>query len=121
MGTGVKNSNTLKDWGGRAILLWKPTDRLSIRLMALYENSHPQDASLITPELGDRKRYTTIPDLYTSKTQHYNPTLDYQFDGAHLTSSSSYGYQDGLFERSEEHTLNSSPQCTHRMQSSALT
>src|SRR3546814_904088 len=98
IGTGVKNSNTLKDWGGRAILLWKPTDRLSIRLMALYENSHPQDASLITPELGDRKRYTTIPDLYTSKTQLYNATLDYQFDGAHLTSSSSYGYQDGLFE-----------------------
>src|SRR3546814_3893642 len=64
--------------------------------MALYENSHPQDASLITPELGDRKRYTTIPDLYTSKTQLYNATLDYQFDGAHLTSSSSY--------RSEEHT-----------------
>src|SRR3546814_7749886 len=53
---------------------------------------------LITPELGDRKRYTTIPDLYTSKTQLYNATLDYQFDGAHLTSSSSYGYQDGLFE-----------------------
>src|SRR3546814_3857873 len=66
--------------------------------MALYENRHPQDASQITPELVDRKLYTTIPDLYTSKTQLYNATLDYQFDGAHLTSSSSYGYQDGLFE-----------------------
>src|SRR3546814_2295242 len=66
IGTGVKNSNTLKDWGGRAILLWKPTDRLSIRLMALYENSHPQDASLITPELGDRKRRS---DEHTSELQ----------------------------------------------------
>src|SRR5262249_52337505 len=33
LGTGVENSNTLKDSGGRAILLWEPTDRLSIRLL----------------------------------------------------------------------------------------
>lgn len=97
LGTGVKNSNTLEDWGGRAILLWKPTDRLSIRLMGLYENSYPEDASLTTPSLGDRKRYSTIPDLYTSKTQLYNATIDYDLGGARLTSSSSYGYQDGLF------------------------
>ena len=98
LGTGKKNSNTLKDYGGRAILLWKPTERLSVRLMALYENSHPEDASMITPSLGDRKRYTTIPDLYTSKTQLYNATLDYHLPGARLTSSTSYGYQDGLFD-----------------------
>ncbi len=98
LGTGIKNSNTLKDWGGRAILLWQPTSRLSVRLMALYEDSHPEDASLITPSLGDRKRYSTIPDLYTSKTQLYNGTIEYQFDGARLTSSTSYGYQNGLFD-----------------------
>ena len=97
VGLGIKNSNTLNDWGGRAIVLWKPTDRLSVRLMALYENSHPDDASLVTPSLGYRKRYTTIPDLYTSKTQLYNATIDYQLNGAHLTSSSSYGHQDGQF------------------------
>ena len=97
VGLGIKNSNTLNDWGGRAIVLWKPTNRLSVRLMALYENSHPDDASLVTPSLGYRKRYTTIPDLYTSKTQLYNATIDYQLNGAHLTSSSSYGHQDGQF------------------------
>ena len=95
---GIKNSNRLEDSGGRAILLWKPTDRLSIRLMGLYENSHPQDASLVTPSLGDRKRYTIIPDLYTSKTQLYNATIDYQFGFAHLTSSTSYAHQDGNFD-----------------------
>jgi len=97
LGTGVKNSNTLRDYGGRASLLYKPTDRLSIKLMALYEDSHPEDASMITPSLGDRERYTKMPDLYTSKTQLYNATIDYQFAGAHLTSSSSYGYQTGKF------------------------
>jgi outer membrane receptor protein involved in Fe transport len=98
IGLGVKNSNTLKDFGGRAILLWKPTDRLSVRLMGVYENSHPDDASLITPSLGDLKRYTTIPDLYTSKTQLYNATVNYDLGFANLTSSTSYAYQDSLFD-----------------------
>jgi outer membrane receptor protein involved in Fe transport len=97
VGTGVKNADSLRDTGGRAILLWEPTNRLSIKLMGLYEDSRPADASLTTPSLGDRKRYTTIPDLYTSKTQLYNATVDYQFDGAHLTSASSYSNQDGLY------------------------
>ncbi|MES2043975.1 MAG: TonB-dependent receptor [Pseudomonadota bacterium] len=98
VGTGVKNANTLSDWGGRASLLWKPSEALSIRLTGIYENSHPEDASLTTPSLGDRKRYTTIPDLYTSKTQLYSATIDYGMDFAHLTNSTSYGYQDGQFD-----------------------
>ncbi|WP_414902195.1 TonB-dependent receptor [Sphingomonas flavalba] len=97
LGTGVKNANTLKNWGGRAILLFKPTDRLSIRLLGSYEDSDPQDSALITPALGERKRYSTIPDQYTSKTQIYNGTLEYQFDGARLTSSSTYSVANNLF------------------------
>ncbi len=97
VGTGAKNSNALIDWGGRAILLWKPNDRLSVRLLGSYENSDPRDASLTSPSLGDRKRYSTIPDQYTSKTKILNGTLDYQFDGARLTSSSTYSISDNLF------------------------
>jgi len=97
LGTGVKNANKLKDWGGRAILLWKPNDRLSVRLLASYEDSDPKDSALTSPSLGDRKRYSTIPDQYTSKTQIYNGTLEYQFDGARLTSSSTYSVADSLF------------------------
>lgn len=97
VGTGVKNSNTLKDSGGRAILLWEPNDRLSVRLMGSYEDSHPEDSSLSNPTLGERKRYSVRPDLYTSKTQIYNATIDYRFDGAELTSSSTYSISDGLF------------------------
>ncbi|MFZ0269244.1 TonB-dependent receptor [Caulobacter sp.] len=97
VGTGVENSNALTDWGGRAILLWKPNDRLSVRLLGSYEDSDPKDSSLTSPSLGDRKRYSTVPDQYTSKTQVYNGTLDYQFDGARLTSSSTYSIADSLF------------------------
>jgi iron complex outermembrane receptor protein len=97
VGTGVENSNSLEDSGGRAILLWEPTERLSVRLLGSYEDSHPEDASLSNPTLGERKRYSVRPDLYTSKTQIYNATLNYRFDGADLTSSSTYSIAEGLF------------------------
>ncbi len=98
IGTGVKNSNTLEGYGGRAILLVKPTDAFSIRLMAMYENSGPEDASLTTPSLGDRKRSSLRPDRYTSETQVYNATLEYDFGGAYLSSSSTYSVNTGDFD-----------------------
>lgn len=98
IGTGVKNANTLKGYGGRAMLLIKTTDRLSIRLTATYEDSGPEDASLTTPALGDRKRSSLRPDRYTSVTQIYNASLDYDFDFAHLTSSSTYSINQGDFD-----------------------
>lgn len=97
LGTGVRNSNQLVDWGGRAILLVEPNDRLRVRLLASYEDSDPKDSSLLSRALGDRKRYSTIPDQYTSKTQIYNATLDYAFDGAALTSSTTYSISNNLF------------------------
>src|SRR3546814_624325 len=90
IGTGVHNSNTLKDWGGRGTLLWEPTDRLAIKLLASYEDSYPEDSSLTAPQLGREKRISDRPDIFSGKLAIYNGTLDYQFNGAHL--------------RSEEHT-----------------
>ncbi|MDG2533891.1 TonB-dependent receptor [Sphingomonas sp. HITSZ_GF] len=98
IGTGKKNANTLKGYGGRAALLFKPSDRLSIKLMGAYENSGPEDASMVTPSLGDRKRYSLRPDRYTSETQIYNGTIDYDFDFAHLVSSSTWSVNKGDFD-----------------------
>ncbi|MET0533438.1 MAG: TonB-dependent receptor [Steroidobacter sp.] len=97
VGTGVKNSNSLDDSGGRAVLMWQPTDRLSVKLLGSYEDSDPQDASMTNPTMGERKRYSTRPDLYTSETKIYNATIDYRFDGAALTNSSTYSIADGFF------------------------
>ena len=98
LGTGIENANSLKDSGGRVILLWQPTDRFSVRLLGSYEDSGPQDASLTNPSLGERKRFSSSADLYTSETQIYNATLGYRFDGADLTSSSTYSMADGRFD-----------------------
>ncbi|MHA6722393.1 TonB-dependent receptor [Sphingomonas sp. RS2018] len=90
VGTGVHNSNTLIDWGGRLIALWKPSERLGIRLLASYENSDPKDSSLTSPSLGREKRVSDQPDRFTGEQTILNATIDYEFDFAKLTSSSTF-------------------------------
>ena len=97
VGTGVHNSNTLVDYGGRLVLLWKPTDRLSIKLLGSYENSNPKDSSLTSPSLGRNKRISDEPDRFTGKQFIANATIDYEFDFAKLTSSSTYSDFDQRF------------------------
>jgi iron complex outermembrane receptor protein len=97
VGTGVHNSNKLVDWGGRAIVLWKPSDRLSIRLLGSYEDSDPKDSSLTSPSLGEEKRVSDQPDRFTGKQTIFNGTLEYEFDFAKLTSSSTYSDFDQRF------------------------
>ena len=97
VGTGVDNSNTLVDTGGRAILLWKPIDRLSVRFLVSYEDSNPKDSSLTSPSLGPDKRISDRPDLFVGKLTNLNTTIDYHFDGAQFTSSSTYSRFDQKF------------------------
>ena len=97
VGTGVDDSNTLVDNGGRSILLWEPTDRLSVRLLASYEDSNPKDSSLVNPSLGRDKRKSDRPDLFVGKLTNYNATISYQFDGADFSSSSTYSSFDQKF------------------------
>lgn len=97
IGTGIENSNSLESWGGRATLLWEPTDRLSMQLRYSHEESEPQDSSLVNPTLGKDTRRSDRPDLFSGVMSNVNLTLDYQFDGANLTSSSTWSDYDALF------------------------
>ncbi len=97
LGTGVHNSNSLEAYGGRAILLWKPVDRLSLRFMYMHENSNPKDSSLINPQLGPNFRVSDRPDTFQGILNAYNGTLEYEFDFAKLTSSTTYADYEGKF------------------------
>lgn len=97
VGTGIHNSNTLESWGGRAILQWKPAEQMSVRLLASREDSNPRDSSLTSPSLGREKRISDRPDLYSGVLTSYNATIEYQFDGAKLTSSTTYSTFDQKF------------------------
>jgi outer membrane receptor protein involved in Fe transport len=97
VGTGIHNSNTLESFGGRTTLLWQPSEALSVKLLASHEDSKPRDSSLTSPSLGDEKRVSDRPDLFVGKLTNFNATVDYQFEGAHFTSSSTYSTFDQKF------------------------
>ena len=97
VGTGIEDANSLVQYGGRAIVQWEPNDRFVARGMYSREISNPHDASLTNPTLGTFVRRTDRPDLFQSDMANYNLTLEYQFDGARLTSSTTYSDYTGLF------------------------
>jgi len=97
VGTGIEDSNTLKDYGGRAILEMRPSDRLSVRLMAAYENSKPLDSALTNPNLGTYVRRTDQPDRFWAELSNYNVTVNYDLDFAQFISSTTLSKFDQLF------------------------
>ena len=97
IGTGISDSNSLEAYGGRASLLFQPTDRLKLRLLASYENSKPADSGLTNPALGKFVRRSDRPDLFSGKLTNYNATLNYEFDFAELVSSSTLSKFDQAF------------------------
>lgn len=97
IGTGVENSNSLESIGGRAMLQWEPTDRLSVRAMVLHENSEPQDSGLVNPDRGEFVRLSDRPDQFYAKLTSYNLAIDYDFGFANLTSSSTLADFDQYF------------------------
>lgn len=97
VGTGIKSANALNQYGGRAILQWEPNDRFSARYMFSREVSRPEDSSLSNPLRGEDIRRSDRPDKFTGDMTNNNLTLEYQFDGAKLTSSTTVGDYEALF------------------------
>ena len=97
VGTGIKNSNSLEAFGGRAMLLMQPNDRLKVRLLASYENSKPADSALTNPALGKFVRRSDRPDLFQGKLTNYNITINNEFDFAELISSTTISDYDASF------------------------
>ena len=97
IGTGVKNANSLEAYGGRAILLMQPSDRMKVKLLASYENSQPADSGLTNPQLGKFTRRSDRPDLFQGELTNYNVTINYEFDFAELISSTTLSKYDASF------------------------
>lgn len=97
VGTGVEDANSLEAYGGRAMLLFQPGDRLRVRLMASYENSMPRDSSLTNPNLGRFVRRSDRPDLFQGELQNYNVTVNYDIGFAELVSSTTLSTYDQFF------------------------
>jgi iron complex outermembrane recepter protein len=93
---GGKNINHDDVYGGRASLLFKPTDRLKIRLTAILQtiNAHASNAVEVDPvtlePIGGLQQTVFIPEMTKTKYRVFNGTFDYDFGFASLLSSTSY-------------------------------
>lgn len=83
--------NDTIDWGGRASLLWTPTDSLSVKAEVFHQKSDPDDGDGWNPTLGKFRKASSIAEGRPLNLTNYNLDMDYNIDGfATLTSSTSY-------------------------------
>jgi outer membrane receptor protein involved in Fe transport len=90
VGTGVKNSDASRDWGGRVALKWAPIDDLAITLAAMHDDVKVDDWSLFDPSLGKFKRSGFVPNAAIVKFTSVNANIEYNFGFANLISSTTY-------------------------------
>ncbi|WP_010184864.1 TonB-dependent receptor [Sphingomonas sp. PAMC 26605] len=102
----AKNINGSKSYGGRASLLFKPSDTFDLRLTAHIQNIRADAPSIVESDPD------TLQTLYGRETQSqfanqftnidyrlYNGLLNYDFGFAKLTASSSYSTQNQTFRQ----------------------
>ena len=103
-----RDTDRANSYGGRASLLFKPTDKLSARLMAIVQNiavdspsafaADPATLKPIDPVTGAstgkrQLRYERYPEFHNIDYRLYSGTLDFDAGFATLSSISSYATQ----------------------------
>ncbi|HUO11861.1 MAG TPA: TonB-dependent receptor [Caulobacteraceae bacterium] len=95
--TGQKGDNAVRQYGGRAALLWKPTGDVSVQFEALYQATHADnqafaalDPTTLQPIAGSLTNINARQEPYSQELQLYDLTLNWNLHWAQLTSVSSY-------------------------------
>lgn len=95
-----KNINDSKSYGGRASLLFKPVDTVSVRLTALAQNIEADAPSVVASDpdtlkrlYGEFSQSQFVPEFFDVKYRVYNGTGTVDLGFADLTSSTSYSTQ----------------------------
>ena len=97
VGTGVKNSNALRDRADAQS--YCGADRTAQRsAVGFLRGQRSQGRLADKPVVRRPQALLYDPDLYTTITQIYNATVGYKFDGANLTSSTTYSISDNRFD-----------------------
>jgi outer membrane receptor protein involved in Fe transport len=98
--TGHDDTNHLLSEGGRLSALYQPTNKLSVRLTAVWQklsagNTDAEDIVLVGdsfhPKYGDYIQKRAANEISGVRYYLYNGTLDWDLDWATFTSSTSYG------------------------------
>lgn len=86
--------------GARWVGLWRPTEALSLRLSALYQDTNAHGVSQVTLGLGDlQQSFPAGIGGYDRSVEAYSATLDYKIGKATLTSVTGFNvnhFRDSL-------------------------
>jgi outer membrane receptor protein involved in Fe transport len=96
--TGQRDVNSGEKYGGRASLLFKPTNSFSIRLTALTQYLHANntpdvdiDPNTLQPVHGDLTQERFINEPRTFRYENYNATINWDLGPVNVLSTTSYG------------------------------
>jgi iron complex outermembrane recepter protein len=94
---GVTNINGSHVTGGRAALLFAPTDQLSVRLTAIFQQTNVGDSNNVdlhpgslAPVYGNWQQRRLISSPQQARNELYNATIDWDAGPVSLVSSTSY-------------------------------
>jgi outer membrane receptor protein involved in Fe transport len=106
-GRHLNDTNGVRSFGGRGAVLFRPTNKISIRLNAMMQEIHANNdtaedvvvvSGKLVPKYGTYEQQRTVNGFSASRYAIYNATIDWDLDWAALTSATSYGsYHDFLF------------------------
>lgn len=96
IGTGKKDANSVDTTQARGALRFLVNDRFTADFSIIYSDLKAHGNNSAYPNLGNgHNQYSTLtPEYYKDRLTLYNLTLNYDFDFAHLTSSTSYADRD---------------------------
>ena len=83
----IENSNSIKDEGLRASVVWDASERFSATLNYLMQTMEGNDYDIFNPETGRDITGSWLPHGIVSDFENVNLTLEYDFGFATLTSS----------------------------------
>ena len=104
---GRKNVNSSRADGGRAALLWQPTERFSGQLSVLVQNTYTPNTSEVdlntnmTPIYGKYEQVRYGQEDWDLRNTQYGLNLNYDFGWAALTSISSYAHRTAVWNIDE--------------------
>jgi iron complex outermembrane receptor protein len=88
----LKNTNSEQDWGMRAALRWRASDRFTATVTFTNDRNHSGDGGVYDASLGLHKSNFDDPFVLDTGLTTVNGLLEYSLDFADLTSSTTYAH-----------------------------
>jgi outer membrane receptor protein involved in Fe transport len=120
VGRQVRDENRSTAYGGRAALLWKPSDAFKVQASALMQDTRSDSLAAVTldtttfkPVYGSYTLSTSRPDGYETRSQIYALDAEWNLGVATLDNTASYSKKSDVYTWDLSSLASLVPQLTH--------